>query len=163
MSIFLKKISSTNSEITQLTFDWLEQLMVLDRQGLPNQCWTMRQWHELFDLDSQLVVDFFYHLDQGDGQIIGFSLWRYNKLESLAHLLKIVVDPKFRMKGVGSSLLEPDWIKKWFVEKMFLEVATANDNAINLYQSQGFEILHMVRSFYSNGEDAYKMMKKCRI
>lgn len=75
-------------------------------------------------------------------------------------ILSIVVDPDFRRKKIGSTLidyliseLDPN------VETITLEVAVNNEPALALYRNFGFEVIN-VRKKYYNGVDAYLMGRR---
>jgi ribosomal-protein-alanine N-acetyltransferase len=84
------------------------------------------------------------------------------ELPTVGHILNIAVDPDFRNQGLGKRLLEYalDHSRKLGAERVELEVRTGNDAAITLYQKYGFEIRELFSGYYSNGEDAFLMVKK---
>jgi ribosomal protein S18 acetylase RimI-like enzyme len=47
-------------------------------------------------------------------------------------------------------------------DTVVLEVRKSNKEAITFYELQGFSVCGEIGNFYSNGEDAYKMMKVLR-
>ena len=65
--------------------------------------WSKRAWVELGDnAESYLLVV----LRNGPLECVAFSLWKISELEGLAHLLKVLVSPKWRGKGLGSFFLQ---------------------------------------------------------
>jgi len=84
------------------------------------------------------------------------------ELPPVGHILNIAVDPAFRGRGLGKRLLEYalEYCRGLGAERVELEVRTGNDAAIALYQKYGFEIRELVPCYYSNGEDAFVMVKK---
>lgn len=79
----------------------------------------------------------------------------------VGHILNIAVDPEFRRRGLGKRLLEYalDYCRHLGAEQVELEVRTSNTIAIQLYQKYGFVIRERVPYYYSDGEDAFVMVK----
>jgi ribosomal-protein-alanine N-acetyltransferase len=80
----------------------------------------------------------------------------------VGHILNIAVDPAFRGRGLGKRLLEYalEYCRQLGAEQIELEVRTGNDAAIALYQKYGFVIRELVPCYYSDGEDAFVMVKR---
>lgn len=84
-----------------------------------------------------------------DTKIIGLALVQkqttppYNCLveHHYTYLMDLVVDPDFRGKGIGKSLIEK--VKEWALEKdsdyIELNVLSENKKAITLYEAMNFE------------------------
>ena len=51
-----------------------------------------------------------------------------------------------------------NWIKK--IRNITLEVRKNNEKAVNLYQKHGFKTVLTKEKYYSNGDDAYYMIKE---
>ena len=84
-----------------------------------------------------------YYIDK---QIIGVLLYEdiYNRFE----IDYIIVNSKYRCKGIASKLLES--IIKLNPENITLEVREDNIPAINLYKKMGFEIVSKREKYYGN-------------
>lgn len=67
-------------------------------------------------------------IDQGSGQ-------------SYAHILLIFVMPQHRCQGIAKALIQQaeNWAKIKGDRQLGLQVFTVNQNALNLYRSQGFQ------------------------
>lgn len=78
---------------------------------------------------------------------------------SSAHIISIAVRRDFRGRGVGSALLctALRLLENGRVNRVYLEVRTSNKNAISLYEKAGFKVVEILRNYYSDGEDGYKM------
>lgn len=92
-------------------------------------------------------------------EIIGFVLFDLSYADSFAHLLKILVHPEFREKGLARQLLEKSLLglKNEGLHHFFLEVEEDNHAAQKLYQSCGFKVIHRKKDFYGNGRAALIM------
>ncbi len=73
----------------------------------------------------------------------------------------LAVHPKFRDQGIGSELLEGfiDVCASNGADKITLEVRKSSERVIRFYQKRNFQIVEHLEDFYTNGEDAYKMMR----
>lgn len=95
--------------------------------------------------------------DETDSTIAGYVVcWM---MFDECQILNVAVDLPFR--GLGMAKL---MIRKVIAlaatknsKKIILEVRKTNMPAIQLYQRLGFVISHILKGFYSNGEDAYQM------
>lgn len=81
-----------------------------------------------------------------------------------ATIVQIAVDPKKRKKGIASKLLkamEKELAKKGYgqIENITLEVRSTNKSAYNLYLKNGYQMNHVKKKYYDNGDDAIYMMK----
>ena len=79
-------------------------------------------------------------------QIVGVILYEdiYNRFE----IDYIIVNSKYRCKGIASKLLES--IINLNPENITLEVREDNIPAINLYKKMGFEIVSKREKYYGN-------------
>lgn len=83
--------------------------------------------------------------------------------QKVGHLVSIAVLAPYRNRGIGSRLLaESIKIVRdiYGAVSMYLEVRVSNIVAINLYEKFGFKKVRIARSYYSDGEDAYIMVKR---
>lgn len=92
-----------------------------------------------------------------EGRVIGHGIVSAGAGE--AHLLNICIEPAFRCRGLGRSLMLHllDQARAHGARAIFLEVRPSNPGAIRLYQALGFEQIGMRRGYYqaANGrEDA---------
>lgn len=82
---------------------------------------------------------------------VGLLLYRVAADE--AEILTIGVDPNLRRRGAGRVLLEHLLALK--IPKVFLEVASSNEDAINLYIKLGFKQAGLRKAYYAvTGDDA---------
>jgi ribosomal-protein-alanine N-acetyltransferase len=70
------------------------------------------------------------------------------------------VDPAHHRRGVGRALLRAI-LDRARGATVFLEVRTDNESAINLYRSEGFEVIGTRRRYYRpSGADAFTMRRQ---
>tara|TARA_Y100001970_G_C14185021_1_gene832073 strand:+ start:993 stop:1514 length:522 start_codon:yes stop_codon:yes gene_type:complete len=141
----------------QLGPEELNSLSGLDELFFPFP-WSKRAWFELGDNAESYLLGV---LRNGPSECVAFSLWKISELEGLAHLLKVLVSPKWRGKGLGSFFLQSslDYFLKGKLMNFYLEVEENNYSAIRIYERLGFEKLHTALNFYGTGRNAVKMGK----
>ena len=79
-------------------------------------------------------------------QIIGYMSFFHIKDE--VEIIKIGIKKSHQRKNYGSLLIEE--IKKLKIKKIFLEVSTINDNAINFYIRHGFKKIGKRNGYYTD-------------
>lgn len=95
-----------------------------------------------------------------DGKILGFVA-AVPTGQKIARVLMLAVRPESRRRSLGKILMEQLYVNcrlKGY-DTVVLEVRKSNRTAVKFYEMQGFSIVGEIRNFYSNGEDAWKMMK----
>ena len=95
-----------------------------------------------------------------DGVLCGTSILYVQPFEKLSHqcLFAIIVDEKYRNKGVGTALLNElmDLAKQRFsIELLHLEVYDGNP-AISLYERTGFERYGVHKNFLKEAPGKYR-------
>lgn len=112
---------------------------------------------KVYNLESYLQDEKYLIIVNEDNFVNGFLLVLKNI--DCYEIEMIVVDLNYRHQGIGSNLLT------YFIDnylelddKVFLEVAVNNLNALKLYQKMGFSIINTRKKYY-NGVDAYVMKR----
>lgn len=132
----------------------LLRLKNLDQIFFPTP-WSNESWDKLFySVGKRLLL-----LAKQDQKLLGFALFDIVDADSFAHLLKIIIVPEQRQKGLGFSLLLEaiSTLKKMGIKTFFLEVEETNLAAVALYKRAGFKLIHQKKQFYSNGASALIM------
>ena len=82
--------------------------------------------------------------------------------ENTGHIMNLAIDPAFRRRGIGSTLLQSglEYLKSLGAKTCELEVRVNNQEAIALYEKFGFVIKDRIQNYYRNGDDAYLMVKE---
>lgn len=89
------------------------------------------------------------------GKILGYIITCIEGAS--AHVISIAVKREARRRGIGSALLCTALNLLGKVKRVYLEVRVSNREALNLYKKAGFKITEVLRNYYSDGEDGYRM------
>ena len=74
-------------------------------------------------------------------------------------LLSIVVKPRYRRLKIGTNLIQYLIDNYCYQDKaIFLEVATDNESAYQLYQKMNFKVVNIRKNYYNN-KDAFLMKR----
>ncbi|MEM0000590.1 MAG: ribosomal protein S18-alanine N-acetyltransferase [Desulfurococcaceae archaeon] len=81
--------------------------------------------------------------------------------DSLCHVVSIAVRRMYRRMGIGSTLLDRALAecKGLGARRAYLEVATSNQPALEMYLKAGFQVIGVIKGYYGV-EDAYVMVKE---
>jgi len=95
-----------------------------------------------------------------DGRIVGF-LAAVPSGTKVARILMLAVLPEFRGRTLGKKLMNRLYgiCLERGLDSIILEVRKSNKEAVVFYEHEGFSVYGEIKNFYSNGEDAFKMMK----
>lgn len=100
---------------------------------------------------------------EADGDVVGFMIYELHKTR--LHILNFAVDPDYRRRGVGRSMLEK-LLGKLSHERrnrIMLEVRETNLDAQLFFKNLGFRAISVLRDFYDDTiEDAYLMQYRYR-
>jgi ribosomal-protein-alanine N-acetyltransferase len=96
-----------------------------------------------------------------EGALVGFAASEVNPFDGCGWVVTIGVLPKFRERGVASSLLETaeSWSAASHMARMRLTVRPSNDAAIRLYTHKGYARVSIRSRYYADGEDGWVMEK----
>ena len=95
-----------------------------------------------------------------DGVLVGYAGLVREGGEAEIHTL--AVDPAHQGQGIGRELLRA-LLEHACGATVFLEVRTDNEVAIQLYRSEGFEVIGMRRAYYRpSGADAFTMCRRAQ-
>jgi [ribosomal protein S18]-alanine N-acetyltransferase len=94
----------------------------------------------------------------------GFSDVRRFRMVRKGHVVSVAVMPDFRRQGIGKELVLAAMkaLELHGAEECFLEVRTANEDAVRLYKNMGFDTSRVAAHYYHDGADAYVMSIKLR-
>ena len=112
---------------------------------------------KLFNLGDLLSSNLDYVFGYYDNEkLVGFI--HINKLYENIDIINIVVDKSYRRKGIATQLI--NHVIGYFddVKSIMLEVNVNNENAINLYKVNKFEVINVRKKYYGN-DDALIMRR----
>ena len=98
-----------------------------------------------------------------DGNIVGFVA-AVPSGTKVARVLMLAVLSRYRQRSFGQRLMNELYAScgSAGIDTIILEVRKSNRTAISFYERQGFSVYGEIQKFYSNGDDAYKMMRVLR-
>jgi ribosomal-protein-alanine N-acetyltransferase len=102
-----------------------------------------------------------FEVFEDQGRVVGFVAGVLPAPDR-ARILMLAVDRDHRSRGYGTLLLK-EFVRRSSlkgVRAVELEVRKSNLAAIRFYQRLGFEVLHILPRFYTDGEDGYKMWRE---
>jgi ribosomal protein S18 acetylase RimI-like enzyme len=82
--------------------------------------------------------------------------------KQIAHLVDIAIRKEFWNLGYGSCLLQHFYkeLSKKKYKILYLEVDSSNTRAIRFYTQHSFTSIGVIKSYYSNGNNAILMVKQ---
>ncbi len=140
--------------IRLMTIDDLEEVTAIEKEVFGDH-WTLENFRYALEEDPYSEV---YLLEREEGIIgyVGVSIL-YERLE----ITTLAIRPDHQGKGWGKILLAyaMDIAQARACEVVALEVRVDNRVALGLYESFGFITMRTRHHYYSDGTDAYEMMK----
>ncbi|MCX9085837.1 MAG: N-acetyltransferase [Candidatus Methanoperedens sp.] len=148
---------SLTPHIRQATKDDLSALLSLEKICFKEETFHIHQIQYLLLKAKSIVL-----LAETDGNIVGSMIILLRKHILNARIYSLNVHPEYRRKGVASSLMDfaLDQLEKKGYGNISLETGINNNAARNLYFSKGFNIDRRLSNYYSNGDDAFHLIKK---
>lgn len=97
---------------------------------------------------------------ENSGQVIGFIAGVVPQ-PGQARILMLAVEEAHRNRGIGTQLMNSfvGVCAMRGMKSVELEVRQSNVGGISFYKRHGFQLMHSLEKFYTDGEDGYKMMK----
>jgi [ribosomal protein S18]-alanine N-acetyltransferase len=143
----------TQFEIRTLAYSDLPQVITIERRAFPTP-WSLAMFVLELSKPAGLCLAA-VHEDE---------LWGYtvcSRYDIDWHIMNVAVDPSFRRLGVASALLAEVYRRADDpLARFTLEVRRSNEEAISLYQRDGFRVAGLRRRYYQdNGEDALIMWR----
>lgn len=127
---------------------------------LEKKCFNDPYPMELLVMLQSLYPELFL-VAEYDNRIVGYVSGLVRR-DGFGHIVSLCVDPEYRRRGIGKQLMNriEELMKKLFNVCLYrLEVRVSNSIAILLYELIGYRIQARIPRYYSNGEDAYLMIK----
>jgi ribosomal-protein-alanine N-acetyltransferase len=137
--------------------DDLDALLSLENICFKEETFHMGQLNYLLLKAKSIVL-----VAEIEGNIIGSMIILLRKHILNARIYSLNIHPEYRRMGIASSLMEfasGIIITKGF-EFITLETGINNTAAQNLYRSKGFHVDKKLSNYYSNGDDAFHLIRK---
>lgn len=93
-----------------------------------------------------------------ENEMIGFVAGDPRPAQNAGWIATIGVDPRFQRRGIGRALLRACEERMKF-PRVKLTVRISNENAISLYEKEGYRTVDIWKRYYSDGEDGLVMEK----
>lgn len=141
--------------IINMSKEDLSDVLEIEKQSYPYDPWNEDMF--LREINNKDIGDIFVY--KQDNELIGYcGIWY---MFENCDLTTLTIKQSQRNKGYGQRLLNyvVDQALLHNCEYLHLEVRTDNYEAINLYRKNGFEIVRTRKGYYSDGQDAYDMIK----
>lgn len=140
------------------TSDDLPALVALDATGFTSDAWDLAAWQGELDGPGRRVrvaVDG----AAGEERVVGVLVTM--TLGDVADLVRVVVHPDLRRRGVARALLADALaaVAAAGANRMLLEVSSANRSAISFYVDEGFSQIDVRPRYYKDGSDALVMRR----
>ena len=139
-------------EIQQFELRHLERVLSIEQASFASEAWDK----DLFLEYSRECPSFFLIAKLGRG-IAGYMIACATAKN--AELVSIAVDPRFRHRGLANAMLHYTLarLRRRGIRTWWLMVRTTNTAAIGFYEGFGFTRTRMVKRYYENRGDAWRM------
>lgn len=136
--------------------------------------YTVKDFREILEIDKEVfspknpAYDVYVYLTYGSDLLVadtGSKIAGYivtmDVDDTTGKIISFAVRREFRGMGIGKMLLKRaiERLAGRGKKKIILEVRVSNISAQNLYKKYGFKIVEVIPSYYSDGEDAYLMVR----
>lgn len=125
---------------------------------LEQACFEKDAW-SLLDLMAVLTWPDVIRLKAVEGgEMVGFVAGDPRPSQDVGWIATIGVDPRYQHRGIGRALLRACEDQMKF-SRSKLTVRMSNDNAISLYEQEGYRTVDIWKQYYNDGEDGLVMEK----
>ncbi|MDF1763687.1 MAG: peptidase C39 family protein, partial [Oleibacter sp.] len=151
------------ASIRKATVADLQNLVLLENACFTSDRLTSRRFrHFIKNEQSELWLS--TSNTTGSDQVNAYALMLFHRGTSLARLYSIAVSPDCRGQGLAQALLEKveERAIKHGVMFIRLEVKQDNERALDIYQLAGYQKLRVLREYYEDGADGWRLEKRLR-
>lgn len=141
--------------ITPAVPEDLGGIMALEKSGFETGRWSKKAWLAELENEDRCVLS----ARVGD-DLVGIAT--FSSVADSADLLRIIVTPKMRSKGIGRKLLSAglQWAQAVGATQMLLEVGEDNPAGRALYDEFGFDVVARRPDYYGPGRHAIVMARE---
>jgi [ribosomal protein S18]-alanine N-acetyltransferase len=150
-------MSTDSFTIRNLGYGDLPQVISIERRSFPTP-WSLAMF--VLELSKPSSICLAAAEEDGSrlGKLLGYTIC--SRYADVWHVMNIAVDPRWRRRGIGSSLLTALIERAGPAESYTLEVRPSNPGAIALYERYGFRPAGTRPRYYRDtGEDALIMWR----
>lgn len=132
----------------------IQNIIDMEKECFENKAWNKEMIESDFEKRSSYLICY-----TNEDEPIGYL--GFLDLDSECEILRIGIRKRFRKQGYAQSLIEYlfDFCLEQKKDKIFLEVSSLNNVAINLYRKMGFKLINVRKNYYSEGNDALNYVK----
>jgi [ribosomal protein S18]-alanine N-acetyltransferase len=132
----------------------LERILQIERASFGREAWSERIFREIHRDCRDLFL-----VAKLSGSIVGYMITCME--QNGAEIASIAVHPNYRRRGVAHALMHYTLgrLLRAGVRRAELMVRTENAAGARLYRAFGFRRSGMVRGYYEDGGDAWRMVK----
>ncbi|MGO9135254.1 MAG: GNAT family N-acetyltransferase [Methylovirgula sp.] len=134
----------------------LSALVAIENRSFASDRLSRRSLRYFLSAHNAVVL-----IAESDGVIAGYALVAFRKGSGIARLYSIAIDPAFRGRNLGCTLLKEaeKTARAGEAQCMRLEVRSRNKRAIALYESQGYQRFGRIADYYEDGAAAFRYEK----
>ena len=127
----------------------------LDHWSIPHSHWTAEAIADCLAAPGTLVIT-----AAVDEQWCGFLVMRISG--EFADVFYVYLAEEQRRRGIGDRLMAAaeDAARASSAARVLLEVRVGNAPALRLYEKRGYQLVARKPAYYSDGEDAYVMLRE---
>ncbi len=143
--------------IRTLGYGDLPQVIAIERRAFPTP-WSLAMFVLELSKPSSICLAAAEEDGTRTGKLVGYTIC--SRYADVWHVMNIAVDPPWRRRGIGTTLLTALIDRAGRDESYTLEVRPSNPGAIALYERFGFRTAGMRPRYYRDtGEDAVIMWR----
>jgi [ribosomal protein S18]-alanine N-acetyltransferase len=143
--------------IRTLGYGDLPQVIAIERRAFPTP-WSLAMFVLELSKPSSVCLAAAEEDGTRTGKLVGYTIC--SRYADVWHVMNIAVDPPWRRRGIGTTLLTALIDRAGRGESYTLEVRPSNPGAIALYERFGFRTAGMRPRYYRDtGEDAVIMWR----
>lgn len=133
----------------------LNRIDEIEKKAFAKDGFSRRQLSHLLRIGS------IYALELPEHGIVGYNSWLYRRTSKKARYYSAAIHPDHTGKGYTKPLF--DFAEKIArdrkMQALTAEVRIDNVKSINMLKGCGFEQIGVIKNYYEDGQDAYKMQK----
>ena len=132
----------------------IPHIIDMEKECFGEKAWTKDMIENDFEKRSSYIICY-----TNDDEPIGYL--GFLDLGSECEILRIGIKKIYRKQGNAQALLEFlfEYCMENKKEKIYLEVSSLNNVAINLYKRMGFKLINIRKNYYAEGNDALNYVK----